>query len=76
MWRILRKRNQSTVRLGRWSLSDKRKIADRKVELANIDHCGTCPVPLRQKEDEFDNSINISICALQSLHSYPTNKKN
>lgn len=58
------------IRLGRWSRSEKKNITDRKIELSNIDHCGTCPLPPKKKKNDFDN-INISLCALQSLHAYP-----
>lgn len=92
------------TRLGRWGTSTDAKIIERKVALANHDHCGPCPPLKRSKpfkpledssidmrlsnekrwdnmiknqyiseadEDNFDNSMDISLCALQSLHSYP-----
>lgn len=40
----------------------------RKVDLANNDHCGTCKY---EPKNEYDNSMDISICALQSIHVHP-----
>lgn len=37
----LRRLRTAPVLLGRWSRTDK-KLNDIKVDLANIDHCGTC----------------------------------
>lgn len=64
MFRFFKKK---PIRLGRW----KRVKPMRKVDLANSDHCGTCKY---QPKNDFDNSMEISICALQSLYVYP--KKN
>ena len=64
------------MKLGRWTLTSSKKIIDRKVELANHDHCGPCP-PLKKpnnKYDFFDNSMDLSICALQSFHMAPSKK--
>ena len=66
-------KSTSVTRLGRWARSSNQDITFRKVELANYDHCGTCPtVPQLPKVEPFDSSMDISICALQSLHSYPS----
>lgn len=37
----LRRLTSAPVLLGRWCRTDK-KLNDIKVDLANIDHCGTC----------------------------------
>jgi len=62
------------TRLGRWSITKNHDEAKRKIDLANYDHCGTCPTIPKVKSDNFDNSMDVSICALQSLHSYPNSK--
>lgn len=69
-------RSPKPVRLGRWSVENDAKTVDRKVSLANHDNCGPCP-PLKKRKSRveatntFDNSMDISLCALQSFHSYP-----
>ena len=63
MFRFFKKK---PIRLGRW----KRVKPMRKVDFANSDHCGTCKY---EPKNDFD-SMDISICALQSMHAYP--KKN
>lgn len=68
-------RKQQPIRLGRWA----RTSVKRKVDLSNHDHCGgtLCEKPL-PKKDDYDNSMDLSICALQSFHMYrrvPTTKK-
>ncbi len=69
-------RSTSVTRLGRWARSSNQDVTFRKVELANYDHCGTCPTvpkaPKVAKIEPFDSSMDISICALQSFHSYPS----
>ena len=69
-------KSSTPLKLGRWSLSSSKKIIDRKVELANHDHCGPCP-PLKKSNhnyDLFDNSMDLSIYALQSFHVAPSKK--
>lgn len=61
----------SIIRLGRWALTSDQTTINRKVEMANIDHCGTCPPMKKKLDNAFDNSVDISLCALQSMHSYP-----
>lgn len=62
----------AAIRLGRWALSSDPSIINRKVEMANMDHCGTCPTMKKKLHSAFDNTMDISLCALQSMHSYPT----
>jgi hypothetical protein len=68
----------SVIRLGRWQLTTTQQLVDRKVDLANHDHCGPCDgkeiVKKTKKIDAFDNSMDISICALQSFSVYPSKK--
>lgn len=64
--RLLKRGSQQPLRLGRWS----RTNAERKSELANHDHCGTCKTVFVSSEP-YDNQMEISLCALQSLHTYP-----
>ena len=62
MLRLFRK--VAPIKLGRWG----NKKPMTKVDFANSDHCGTC---VYHAQDEFDSSMEISLCALQSMHSYP-----
>ena len=48
---------------------------DRKVELANHDNCGPCPPIKKYESDACDNSMDIAVCALQSLHVAPLRRK-
>ena len=57
-----------SIRLGRWNKAKPM----HKVDFANTDHCGTCKYTPR---NDFDNSMDISICALQSMHVNPVNIK-
>lgn len=71
--RLFRPKKVRTIMLGRW---DTHKPA-RKAELANHDHCGgpQCSKTVLTKYFDtsggYDNSMDISICALQSMHAYP-----
>lgn len=40
--------------------------------MSNHDHCGTCPTMKKKQVNAFDSSMDISLCALQSIHSYPS----
>jgi hypothetical protein len=55
---------RKNIILGRW----KRVKPMSKVDFANTDHCGTCKYT---PKNDFDNSMDISICALQSMHVHP-----
>jgi len=44
------------VPLGRWTRTE-RAANGIKVDLANTDHCGTCPVPLSKKSDKKDRLV-------------------
>lgn len=64
--------------LGRWS----REFPERKIDLANHDHCGG-PVCSNTKltkmkhlpDDSYDNTMELAICALQSFHLSPSKSK-
>ena len=47
------------TRLGRWSITKNHDEAKRKIDLANYDHCGTCPTIPKVKSDNFDNSMDV-----------------
>lgn len=34
--------NKSPTQLGRWFINNDKKILDKKIYLANYDHCGPC----------------------------------
>ncbi len=55
--------------LGRWG----RHNAARKAELANHDHCGgpQCSNTELTKAQEYDNTMDFTLCALQSFHVNP-----
>jgi hypothetical protein len=59
------------ITLGRWA----RNNEARKVELANHDHCGgpQCSNTELTKSTEYDNTMDFTMCALQSFHVNPTN---
>lgn len=76
MFARLFKKSSMPIRLGRWGVGSNQKILDRKVELANHDHCGPCPPIKKYESDAFDHSMDIAVCALQSLHVPPLRKKN
>lgn len=65
------------VPLGRWT----REHEMRKIDLANHDHCGG-PICSNTKltkstivqDNLYDNSMEMSICALQSFHVHPSGK--
>lgn len=65
-------KKSSPIRLGRWT----RTYEKRKVDLSNHDHCGGvgCNTPLPKKQ-EYDSSMDLSICALQSFHVHPQTSK-
>ena len=63
------------TRLGRWALGKDDAAIARTIDMSNHDHCGTCPTMEKKVKNDFDNSMDISICALQSFHSYP-NRRN
>lgn len=75
MFRAIRSKFASKpLMLGRWTPPKTKTIMDRKIELANHDHCGTCPLPKKGKisHDSFDSSMEVSLCALQSFHCTPS----
>ena len=75
MFARLFKKSNMPIRLGRWGVGSSQKIMDRKVELANHDHCGPCP-PLKKSRDfPMDNSMDIAVFSLQSFHVAPQQSK-
>ena len=55
--------------LGRWS----RTNAARKAELANHDHCGGPQCSKTEITKSYDNTMDFTLCALQSFHVNPAN---
>lgn len=64
----LRKLRTAPVLLGRWCRTDK-KLNDIKVDLANIDHCGTCTHDKIKETKSVDKDfiINSKESKIQSL---------
>ena len=66
-------RNTKPIMLGRWGVHH----SGRKAELANHDHCGgpqcskTSLTKTEAEVEEYDNSMDVAICALQSFHAHP-----
>lgn len=60
--------------LGRWG----RKKPMIKVDLANHDHCGSNICRTTFVPNQYDNTMDISLCAFQSFYVYPNgvSKKN
>ena len=68
--RLFRPKKVRPMLLGRWNTQ---KPA-RKAELANHDHCGgpQCSKTVLTKSPEsYDNDMDITLCALQSMHAHP-----
>lgn len=69
-------RTTTPLKNGRWT----REHADRKIDLANHEHCGgplCAETKLTKSNDnsnksEYDNSMDVAVCALQSFHVNPT----
>lgn len=68
-------RHTNPTQLGRWALTTDKSIIDRKIEMSNYDHCGTCPTMKKKDPDIIDESVDISLYASQSFHSYPNSSK-
>ncbi len=45
-------------KLGRWALIRDTKIINRKVDLANEDHCGCCDEETNKKNENKKNKYN------------------
>ena len=71
-------RAYSPIKLGRWAVGSSSSAINKRIDLANHDHCGPCSTQdiKRPPSNCFDNSMDISICALQSLSVYPSRKSN
>ena len=63
----LRKFNESSVILGRWSRTEK-SLNDLKVDHANVDHCGICYLSENNK-----NKANVALTLKNSKNNtiYP-----
>jgi len=48
---------KNTILLGRWKPEYNKSIISSKVYWANNDHCGTCDIKLKPKED-YNDGIN------------------
>jgi len=66
-------RKSKPIMLGRWGVQH----SARKAELANHDHCGgpqcskTSLTKTEVDVEEYDSSMDVAICALQSFHAHP-----
>lgn len=67
MLRLLFKRTKP-VRLGRWNYSH----AERKIDLANVDHCGTCDLkPHNKIKDHFEKKeiiVKLAACEINEAN--------
>jgi hypothetical protein len=51
------------IRLGRWDYIN----PERKIDLANIDHCGTCDLKFNKIEEHFEKKaviVKIAACEI------------
>ena len=62
-------RKTKPMQLGRWA----RNNAARKAELANHDHCGGPQCSKTELTKSYDNTMDFTLCALQSFHVNPSN---
>ena len=71
-------RTSTPIKLGRWAIGSSSSDINKRTDLANHDHCGPCSTQdiKRPPSNYFDNSMDISICALQSFSVYPSRKSN
>lgn len=56
------------ITLGRWA----RNNEARKAELANHDHCGGPQCGKTELTKAYDNTMDFTLCALQSFHVNPS----
>lgn len=56
---VVRKFHPSPIPLGRWCRTEK-PLNDVKVDLANVDHCGTCAND-KMKEIPIEKPINLPL---------------
>jgi len=62
MLRLIFKRTKPN-KLGRWNYSH----AERKIDLANVDHCGTCDLKFNKIEDHFEKKaivVKLAACEI------------
>lgn len=71
-------RSSTPIKLGRWAIGSSSSVINKRTDLANHDHCGPYSTQdiKRPPSNYFDNSMDISICALQSFSVYPSRKSN
>ena len=50
--------NKSPKQLGRWFINNDKKILDKKIYLANYDHCGPCGKIKLDKNKNVSNKYN------------------
>ncbi len=57
MLRTIWKRFNSTeiTQLGRWNIETCKKRMDRKIDMANVDHCGVCVEKVESSESDANN---------------------
>ena len=55
LFRIYRLNKDKRLILGRWSIPENKEYLDRKIYLANYDHCGPCG-KLLLKSDKIKNN--------------------
>lgn len=58
--------------LGRWG----HKKPMVKVNLANHDHCGSSICRTTFVANQYDNTMDVNLCALQSFHVYQNGVSN
>ena len=76
MWRRVHARffrQHRAVKLGRWNVNHTEAHIARKAELAAMDNCGVSLAKRQHRgmpstDSCFDNTMDASLCALQSLH--------
>lgn len=69
------------MKLGRWAVDSPDDHVARRAELAALDNCGVSVARRRQRvtygaDTPFDNTMDASLCALQSFYVYPNEKTN
>jgi hypothetical protein len=63
-------RREQPTQLGRWTIDYCTKQIHNKVDLANVDHCGTCGDYLIKKIESHNNSSSSS-----PISNFKTNTK-
>ena len=84
MWQGVRARifrQHCVVKLGRWAVDSPDNHVARRAELAALDNCGVSAARRRQgvaygADTPFDNTMDASLCALQSFYVYSNKNTN